>query len=40
LRAFRAGDRGNDPNQMMRTTAMKLTDKDIAALAEYISGLH
>ena len=40
LKAFRAGDRVNDPNQMMRSTAVKLTDKEIAALAEYISGLH
>ena len=40
LKAFRAGDRANDPNQMMRSTAVKLTDKEIAALAEYISGLH
>jgi cytochrome c553 len=40
LKAFRAGDRTNDPNQMMRSTAVKLTDKEIAALAEYISGLH
>jgi cytochrome c553 len=40
LKAFRAGDRANDPNQIMRSTAVKLTDKEIAALAEYISGLH
>jgi cytochrome c553 len=40
LKAFRAGDRANDPNQMMRATAIKLTDKEIAALAEYVSGLH
>ncbi|HEX7954750.1 MAG TPA: c-type cytochrome [Burkholderiales bacterium] len=40
LKAFRAGQRANDPNQMMRATAVKLTDQDIAALAEYISGLH
>jgi cytochrome c553 len=39
LKAFRAGERANDPNQMMRATATKLTDKEIAALAEYISGL-
>ena len=39
LKAFRAGDRANDPNQMMRATAVKLTDQEIAALAEYISGL-
>ena len=40
LKAFRAGERANDPNQMMQMTAVKLTDKEIAALAEYISGLH
>jgi cytochrome c553 len=40
MKAFRAGDRANDPNQMMRATAVKLTDKEIAAVAEYISGLH
>ena len=40
LKAFRAGDRANDPNEMMRVTAVKLTDKEIAAVAEYISGLH
>ena len=39
LKAFRAGERANDPNQMMRSTAGKLTDKEIAALSEYISGL-
>jgi cytochrome c553 len=40
LRSFRAGERANDPNSMMRATAEKLSDKEIAALAEYISGLH
>jgi cytochrome c553 len=40
LKAFRAGERANDANQMMRSTAVKLTDKEIAALAEYVSGLH
>ncbi|HEX4986643.1 MAG TPA: c-type cytochrome [Burkholderiales bacterium] len=40
LKAFRAGERSNDPNRMMRTTAGKLSDADITALAEYISGLH
>jgi cytochrome c553 len=40
LKAFRTGDRANDLNLMMRATAVKLTDKEIAALAEYISGLH
>lgn len=39
LQAFRTGDRNNDPNGMMQVVASKLSDKDIAALAEYISGL-
>jgi cytochrome c553 len=39
LKAFRAGERGNDPNQMMQMIASRLSDKEIAALAEYISGL-
>jgi cytochrome c553 len=40
LKAFRSGDRINDLNQMMQSTAVKLSDKEIAALAEYISALH
>ena len=40
LKAFRAGDRANDSNNMMRTVASRLTDKEIAAVAEYLSGLH
>jgi cytochrome c553 len=39
LRAFRAGDRANDPNRTMRAIAEKLSDREIAAVAEYISGL-
>jgi cytochrome c553 len=39
LRAFRSGERANDPNRMMRAVAEKLSDKEIAALAEYIAGL-
>jgi cytochrome c553 len=39
LKAFRSGERANDANRMMRAVAEKLSDKDIAALAEYISGL-
>lgn len=39
LQAFRAGERVNDPNRMMQAVAARLSDKDIAALAEYISGL-
>lgn len=39
LRAFRVGERANDPNRMMRAVAAKLSDREIAALAEYIAGL-
>jgi cytochrome c553 len=39
LRAFRSGERANDPNRMMRAMAEKLSDREIAALAEYIAGL-
>jgi cytochrome c553 len=39
LKAFHAGERTNDPNQMMRTVAAKLSDREMAALAEYVSGL-
>lgn len=40
LKAFRAEERANDPNKMMRSVSSKLSDKDMAALAEYIAGLH
>ena len=39
LRAFRSGERTNDPNRMMRAVAEKLSDREVAALAEYIAGL-
>lgn len=39
LRAFRSGERANDPNRMMRAVADKLSDREITAVAEYISGL-
>ena len=39
LRAFRGGERANDPNRMMRAVAGKLTDREIKAVAEYIAGL-
>jgi len=40
LKAFRAEERSNDPNRMMRTIAARMTDKEIQAVAEYIAGLH
>jgi len=39
LKAFRAGERKNDPNSMMRMVAGKLSDSEIAAVSEYIAGL-
>lgn len=39
LKIFRTGDRANDPGKMMQGVAVKLSDADIKALAEYISGL-
>lgn len=39
LKAFRSGDRANDANGMMRTVAARLSDVEIKALAEYVSGL-
>ncbi len=39
LKAFRTGERANDYNNMMRAVAARLTDKEIAAVAEYLSGL-
>jgi cytochrome c553 len=39
LRAFRAGERSNDMNKVMRTIASRLSDREMQALAEYVSGL-
>jgi len=39
LKAFRAGERANDANNMMRAVAARLTDKEIASVAEYLTGL-
>lgn len=39
LRAFRSGERADDNSKMMRAIAVKLTDQDMRAVAEYISGL-
>ena len=40
LRAYRDGSRTTDPAGMMRDIASRLTDADIEAVAEYLSGLH
>lgn len=39
LKAFRAEERANDAERVMRTIAGKLSDKEIAAVAEYAAGL-
>ncbi|MEJ2575134.1 MAG: c-type cytochrome [Gammaproteobacteria bacterium] len=40
LKAFRGMQRANDPGQMMRNVAAKLTDAEIEAVAQYMQGLH
>jgi cytochrome c553 len=40
LKSFRSGERANDPNQMMRTIAARMSDGEIKAVADYIAGLH
>ncbi|WP_371190288.1 cytochrome c [Thalassotalea ponticola] len=39
LEQFRSGKRNNDMNGMMSNIAVKLTDEDIAALAQYMASL-
>ena len=39
LKAFRSGERTNDPNSMMRAVAARMSDGEIRAVAEYVSGL-
>lgn len=40
LKAFRTGERANDPSKMMQTIAVKMTEKEMLAVAEYITALH
>lgn len=40
LKAFRSEERANDPNKMMRMVAIKMTDAEIKAVSDYISGLY
>ena len=39
LQAFRDGGRSNDPNAMMRSIALKMTDAEMRAVADYAAGL-
>ena len=40
LKDFRAGVRQNDESSMMRIVVERLTDRELEALASYVSGLH
>lgn len=40
LQAFRSTERSNDPNAMMRTVTHFMSEEEMKAVAEYISGLH
>lgn len=40
LKAFKAGKRNNDTGKMMRNVALKMTDAEMEAVSQYISGLH
>ena len=40
LKAFRAGERQNDSSAMMRSVVERLTDDELSALANYVSGLN
>ena len=40
MKDFRSGKRTNDTNKMMQIIAEKMNDKEIKAVASYISGLH
>jgi cytochrome c553 len=39
LKAFRSGERENDPNQMMEMIALKMADQEMTAVAQYVQGL-
>ena len=39
LKAFRSGERKNDPSKVMQTIAAKMTDQEIKAVSDYIAGL-
>lgn len=40
LKSFRSGARANDNSSMMRSVVERLTDKELEALASYVSGLN
>ena len=40
MKDFRSGARSNDTSKMMQNIATRMTDREIEAVASYISGLH
>lgn len=40
LNRFKQGQRSNDPNNIMRDIAAKMTNEEIEAVASYVAGLH
>ncbi len=40
LQDFAAGNRANDPANIMRDIAAKMSDRDMEAVANYVLGLH
>jgi len=40
LEGFRSGARANDPGKMMQMVAKRMSDDEIAAVANYVQGLH
>jgi len=40
LESFRSGARVNDPGKMMQMVARRMSDEEIAAVANYVQGLH
>jgi len=39
LHDYKAGERNNDPNETMRTIASRMSEEEINAVADYVSGL-
>ena len=40
LKQFREGSRTSDPNSIMRDIAKRMSDEEIQAVSDYVSGLH
>lgn len=40
LKRYKSGERATDPNAIMRTISMKMSDEEMKAVSSYIEGLH